>query len=293
MSFLKDLGEARLSRRTFVGAAATAAGAAAATAVQAAPGVGAVFVPVAHADDGRMQVDSSKAANRSILYDATRCVGCHYCEGACKNANGLACKVQVNPLLLPETVLPSLMVPSAVKTAAKYLPDVTSDDRDATRWLRVVRVDDGAEESDARFMRHACTHCGLCAKVCPSGALHQRSDGIVDVDSTRCIGCKYCLQACPFNIPRYAAEGDDATIRKCTMCAGRVDEGGVPACVEACPCGALTFGALQDNVDAGVDEADALGAEAQLYGARELGGIGVVSVVDAAPQEYGLPALPT
>ncbi len=94
---------------------------------------------------------------------------------------------------------------------------------------------------DGRFISTSCMHCSVpsCEQVCPAGAIEKRADGIVAVDRDRCIGCKYCYQACPFGIPRYTSRG----MVKCDCCleAG-VKAGDTPKCVEKCATGALRFG---------------------------------------------------
>lgn len=98
---------------------------------------------------------------------------------------------------------------------------------------------------DGRFISTSCMHCSVpsCEKVCPAGAIKKRDDGIVAVDHDRCIGCKYCYQACPFAIPRYTARG----MVKCDCCleAG-VSAGSDPHCVQACPTKALRFGDVDE-----------------------------------------------
>lgn len=264
--------ETGMSRRDFVAGSAVAVGAVAATAATA---------QVALAEP-----DSS--GRKAILFDGSACVGCHYCEGACSKANALGAAVSFDVAALDGTVYPKGLLPYESVRASAALPPVTVDDRDAGRWLRVVEV---AAGKSAVQVRHSCMHCGLCAEVCPSGAIEWRDDGIVAVDSSRCFGCYYCYQACPFDVPRYperGAEGGRGMV-KCSMCAGIVDEGGVPACVEACPAGALKFGTFEEMKAAGEAAAAASGGE--LYGAAELGGMGVMYVLPAGAKASGLPRL--
>lgn len=273
---------AGVSRRNFLGALGAGAGA-----------VGLYFASItaAYADEG--DGAKEKSGRKGILFDGTKCVGCHYCEGGCKKSNGLASDVFFDVKALAGTVFPKELLPyKKIKESAERAP-VLADDRDASRWLRVVRsVADESAESDAdkcRNIRHSCTHCGLCASVCPSRALKQRDDGIVTVEPELCIGCKYCYQACPYNIPRFAEDGEDKAIRKCTMCADRVDAGEEPACVAACPADALQFGDWEDMVAAGKKAAEAAGGSAEFYGENEVGGLGVLYVLPASAKECGLP----
>ena len=274
----KIAGASGVSRRHFLGAlGAAGAGLMAAAAASAAPALAA----------------DNLSGKKGILFDATKCVGCHYCEVACKKANGLGCEVALDLKALPESAVPSGLKSSDVLFGKNRPEAVTADDRDADRWLRVVRrtVTDGDNKAELH-LRHSCTHCGRCASVCPSGAMHQRSDGIVDVDRERCIGCGYCYQACPFDIPRYPAEGDRA-VTKCTGCASRIDEGKEPACVSICPAGALAFGDRASVAATGEARASEAGGDAHLYGKAQLGGLGVMTVTAHSDADSGLPALPT
>lgn len=106
-----------------------------------------------------------------------------------------------------------------------------------------VREGDGAAMV---MLPRLCNHCAdaPCIPVCPVGATWQRDDGIVVVDGDRCVGCSYCVQACPYDARFINAETEKAD--KCTFCAHRVDAGLLPACVESCVGGARIFGDLAD-----------------------------------------------
>lgn len=204
----------------------------------------------AYADGGNSDAASAQggftvSGRKAILYDASKCVGCHYCEMACKNANSLAGEVQLNVRALAGTCIPMELFPPSMLSAAVPEP-IAEDDRTAERWLRVLATPITSEEGKSYvYARHSCTHCGKCAAVCPSGALKQRADGVVTVEPERCIGCKYCYQACPYDIPRFKEGAEDRAMRKCTMCSSRIDEDKLPACVDACPAGALSYGSWE------------------------------------------------
>lgn len=128
------------------------------------------------------------------------------------------------------------------------------------QWIRKVTLRDKAtgQESSLPMM---CQHCAEppCVDVCPTGASFKRKDGIVLVDKHICIGCRYCMMACPFkarsfvhepvtNQKTHAPRGQ-GTVESCTLCVHRIDEGRIPACVEACTAtgyGAMIFGDLND-----------------------------------------------
>ncbi len=148
----------------------------------------------------------------AFYFDSSACSGCKACQAACKDKNGL-----------PLGVL----------------------------WRRVYEVTGGGWTRSGDAWRSTvfaynvsvgCNHCRrpICVEVCPAGAYSQRPDGVVLLDSTRCIGCRYCTWACPYGAPQYDEETGRTT--KCTFCADDLDAGRPPACVAACPMRALDYG---------------------------------------------------
>ncbi len=145
------------------------------------------------------------------------CSGCKACQVACKDKNDL-----------PEGL----------------------------RWRRVMEYESGQwvpQDGDfipsnvsVSFISTACMHCEdpICMKVCPTEAIYKRDDGIVLIDQTRCVGCRYCSWACPYGAPQW--NPTSGVMTKCTMCSDLVDQGQRPACVEACPLRALDFGTLDE-----------------------------------------------
>lgn len=146
--------------------------------------------------------------NYAWVIDQTKCIGCHACSTACKSENEV-------PLGVYRT------------------------------WVKNVEV--GAFPNVRRhFAVLRCNHCAdpPCVHICPVTAMFQRADGIVDIDHQRCIGCKACMQACPYDAIHIDPSRDTAA--KCHFCAHRVDRGLLPACVIVCPVEALVFGDLDD-----------------------------------------------
>lgn len=150
---------------------------------------------------------------RSILVDVTRCKGCNTCVGACARANDLV----EDPTLAP----------------------FTRGRLSGDRFTTLVRLQKG------RTAKLQCMHCvePSCAAACLVGALHKSPEGPVLYDADKCIGCRYCMLACPFSIPQYQWNTDRPFVRKCQMCYGRP---GGPACVQACPHDALQYGERKD-----------------------------------------------
>lgn len=159
-------------------------------------------------------------------------------------------------------------------------------------------------------------HCidPACVSVCPSGALSVDDEtGFVSVQDDKCIGCRYCSSACPFDVPRYY--GAKGAINKCTACLDRIKNGktpsinegtnttskqfNVPACVHTCPPGALEFGPRDEMIEKAHRRVAALQAseinpmpEASVYGEDQLSGLHVIMVLKYAPETYGLPSDP-
>jgi len=156
-----------------------------------------------------------------VLHDTTRCVGCRSCEEACNKVNKL-----------PEPNIPF-----------KDLSVLNKIRRTTTKAYTVVNRYETAK--GPVFRKIQCNHClePACASACFVAAFSKKPSGPVVYDSSVCVGCRYCMIACPFEIPAY--EYDDPftpTVVKCTMCAPLVEKGQLPGCVEACPKEALAFG---------------------------------------------------
>jgi formate dehydrogenase iron-sulfur subunit len=151
-----------------------------------------------------------------VLVDVTRCNGCNQCVQACAAAHRLG----------------------DARPAIQQSPDGLS----AARWSAVV------ENPQGGYARKSCRHClqPACVSACPVGAMYQTAEGVVLYDSRKCMGCRYCMMACPFGIPRYEWESAAPRVRKCDLCYERLQSGGIPACVEACPQGVMVFGARED-----------------------------------------------
>ena len=210
------------ARRSFFGKVAAAAG------VAVAPGV--VLYQVAQAKPAAMAVTSK--VRWGILINTNKCAeGCDACVTACENEYGWG----------PES-------------------EPHSAPNQRAHWIRKVKLTDKAT-GHVQTLPLMCQHCETppCVDVCPTGASMKRADGIVLVDKHICIGCRYCMMACPYKARSFVHEDlknqhvnaprGKGTVESCTMCVQRVDNGGTPACVEACNAenhNAMVFGDLND-----------------------------------------------
>jgi formate dehydrogenase iron-sulfur subunit len=194
--------------------------------------------------------------SKALLYDATVCIGCKACEQACAQQNKL-----------PYT---KAIADEEKQSDHKYTAVLTHGDH---------------------FMRRLCMNCiePACASVCPVGALRKTAAGPVIYDEGRCMGCRYCMAACPFGVPKYEWGKLLPRIRKCTMCPDRVAAGKQTACAEVCPTGATKFGErddliaearqrIRDNPGKYVDH---------IYGLTEVGGTSVLLLSSVRFEEFG------
>ncbi len=175
------------------------------------------------------------------------------------------------------------------------------EDLTANTWdlMRFTEVD--LDNGDLAWLirKDSCMHCDEpgCLLACPApGAIVQYENGIVDFDQTKCIGCQYCIAGCPFDIPRF--DSSSKKVYKCTMCSDRVADGLEPACVKACPTGAIRFGTKEEMTAYGETKVAKLQGrgfeEAMLYDPSGVGGLHMMYVVPRGEMldDYGLPADP-
>jgi formate dehydrogenase iron-sulfur subunit len=196
-------------------------------------------------------------STRAILIDISKCIGCRSCEQACKQIHGFP-----------------------MQSETKLSPTA----------LTVV------EDHGDRYVRRMCMSCQdpACASACLVGALKKTDLGPVTYDSSKCIGCRYCIVACPFNVPRYEWSKLVPFVKKCDMCYARQVKGEPPACVEACPVQASIVGTREDIL-----------AEAQkrvlmdskyvrhIYGSEEAGGTSVFFISDVPFEKLGFGTVST
>ncbi len=151
-----------------------------------------------------------------VLVDTTLCVGCRACEAACSEANKNPAPAEGDGVFASKRE-----TSETAFTVVNKIPDVEN-----------------------RYAKRQCMHCiaPACASACPVRAMDKKPEGPVTYDPSNCLGCRYCMIACPFDIPKYEYNSNAPRVRKCQFCAERQAAGLKPACAEVCPSGALTFG---------------------------------------------------
>lgn len=198
---------------------------------------------------------------RGLLITPDLCIGCRGCQAACKQWNRLAGEKTVNT------------------GSYENPPDLTPNLYNQIHFIE-KNMDVGVQWL---FVRRSCKHCGKagCMDICPApGALFRTAQGAVGFSKSKCIGCKLCLAACPFDVPRFDSDGK---ISKCHLCSNRIANGLEPACAKTCTTGAIKFG------DRGGLVASAEAAGYKVYGKTELNGLGVTFALKQDRTAYELP----
>jgi Fe-S-cluster-containing dehydrogenase component len=208
-------------------------------------------------------VESDPVEFKAILYDISRCAGCRSCEYSCAEENHL-----------PPP------------------PDDVSGHRNTDEVYRTV-VNEFQTSKGPMYLKSQCMHCNepACAAACLTQAMHKTKEGPVIWREEKCMGCRYCMVSCPFDVPKFEYFSPNPKIQKCTMCfENRVKEGKMPACVENCPNEALTFGTrremirearkrIVENPEIYVDH---------IYGEHEAGGTSFLYISPVPFEELGL-----
>jgi len=188
----------------------------------------------------------------AVLVDPAKCIGCRRCQVACKQWNNLSFN-------------------SYTTLRFKLENNETTGD---TKW---------------RFFNWRCMHCRIpaCAEACPVNAITKYEEGPVVVDQDRCIGCKFCVSACPFSIPKFDPVREK--VYKCHMCFNRIPSK-EPACVQNCPTGSLLFDTRDTILQKARERKEEL--KGYIYGDvdnKPLGGSAFIYVLESKPSVYGLP----
>ena len=196
-----------------------------------------------------------------VLVDTTRCIGCRSCELACAEAHDLP-------------------IPDISDDSVFEKPRKTSE----IQWTVVARYE---TEKGEIFAKKQCMHCNQpgCVAACPVKAMKKRENGAVTWD-TNCFGCRFCMVSCPFDIPKFEYDETFPEIQKCNLCWDRLIKGENPACVEACPADALTFGTRREMIEEAGRRIYRNPGEyvSHIYGEHEVGGTGYL-YISAVPFE--------
>ncbi|MFH2040873.1 MAG: 4Fe-4S dicluster domain-containing protein [Chloroflexota bacterium] len=203
----------------------------------------------------------SEIINHAFLFDATRCIDCRACMVACSVENNIPMN----------------------KTRI---------------WVAGNGIKGEFPKLESASMVYHCMHCAEpdCLSACPVGAYTKRSDGPVLYDPDKCIGCRYCMNACPFGVPHFDYDKgliEGAFIDKCTMCPQRIDVGLAPACVATCPTDALEFGERADLITKAHARIQAHPERYidHVYGETENGGTSYLILSHVPFTELGLPEI--
>jgi len=182
----------------------------------------------------------------AFLVDTQACAGCGFCVKACKTESEIPHEANITRTWVERYVI--------TRQGRTYV-DSPKGGRDGFISDRIDLGGEGVQNIEpddiekAFFVPKLCNHCEspACAQVCPVGATYQTADGVVLVDRKRCIGCGYCIMACPYGVRSFHPV--HKTAEKCTLCYHRITKGMKTACVDACPFGARRIGNLRDPDD--------------------------------------------
>jgi Fe-S-cluster-containing dehydrogenase component len=202
-----------------------------------------------------------------MLYDATRCIGCQACVTACKSANNMPGNLYDPP------------------------KDLSGDTKNIIKLYEA--------DGEKSYMKQQCMHCidPGCVNACMIGAFKKREYGIVTWDKDRCIGCRYCQIACPYNVPKFQWDTAVPEIVKCELCNHMLARGEEPGCCQACPKEAVIYGTYVDLL---ADAKQRIAehperyypvGDPQIFGDTEGGGTQVLYLAGVDFEKLGLPVL--
>jgi Fe-S-cluster-containing dehydrogenase component len=199
---------------------------------------------------------------KGILYDSTKCKGCRGCEFDCADVHGLP--------------TPPAEVPAIRKTSER-----------ANSVINTYETEKGKV-----FVKRQCMHCNepACVAACLTKAMHKNETGPVTWDGDKCMGCRYCMISCPFDMPKFEYHSANPKIQKCDMCFERLKTGESPACVYNCPNDALLYGKRRDLIKEArkrINEKPELYYD-YIYGEHDAGGTGWVYLSPVSFDQLGL-----
>ena len=210
---------------------------------------------------------------KSVLVDLTKCVGCGSCTVACKLWNNQ-----------------SFEKPETHEFENAHGTDV---ELDSNTWTTVHHMKVNKDGQEVwRFVKRQCMHCldPACSSVCFAHAFHQTEQGAVQYNPELCVGCRYCMIACPFDIPKYEWEKVMPSVMKCQFCSSKLANGESPACASVCPTNALTFGSREEMLAKAHEIIDNDSSYVNhVYGETEVGGTSWLYISDVDFGELGFP----
>jgi formate dehydrogenase iron-sulfur subunit len=222
----------------------------------------------AYAAFGSAGVAAAETQRYGMLADSIRCIGCKRCMSACKRWNNL--RVERDELVTDrETHL------------------------NANNWKIINLRADAKNRAKRHYVQWSCQHCiePACVGVCPVTAITKLPNGAVVINEKKCIGCRYCFQACPWKVPQF--DFDKRVTRKCHLCYNRtLLNYQKPACVAACPVGALAFDYKHQIILEAHRRVERLKRPSYIMGLEEAGGTDLITILPAEPKELGLIAAP-
>ena len=208
--------------------------------------------------------------DKTFLIDLTRCTGCRACQVACKQWNQMP----------------------AEKTRFFQGEGYSNPPAMSEYTLTRIKFRDYEKhgENEFAFYKEMCMHCNepACASVCPVSALVKTEEGPVIYNPTRCIGCRFCMIACPFGIPKYQWSKALPLLVKCTGCYSRIKEGLKPACAHACP-SAISYGNRTEMINEAQKRLSSSPDKYinRIYGLDEAGGTSVLYLSPLSFDELG------
>lgn len=177
--------------------------------------------------NNNIKADSAKEPKEfvGVLVDTTRCIGCRSCEVACSTAHN------------------NYVLDTKSDKALEQVRDTSDKQFTVVNHFKTAKGD--------VFVKKQCLHCWqpACAAACLVNAMLKTKEGPVTWDGDKCMGCRFCMISCPFDIPKFEYSGWNPRIQKCNMCYERLQEGKRPACVESCPTDALMFGQKRELME--------------------------------------------
>lgn len=205
--------------------------------------------------------------SKAVLVDIPKCVGCGSCTVACKLWNNREFDEK--------------------EPAFGEKPKMTDNNWTTVKINKVKK--DGEEV--LRFTKVQCMHCQkpACQVACFSNSFQVTDEGAVVYTPRLCVGCRYCMLACPFDIPRYEWDKILPSVTKCQMCYSRIEKGDKPACVDVCPTQALTFGDRDELLQLASKTIKENNYVNHIFGEKEAGGTNWLYISDVPFQELGFP----